>query len=80
MTPDEIKKALKKNKTTQKAIAENLGKSEMLVSLVVNKKTNADPTMRAIANAIGKDKTEVFPEYYFGPKLRVTSKVTGVAA
>ncbi|MDY6971079.1 MAG: helix-turn-helix transcriptional regulator [Thermodesulfobacteriota bacterium] len=80
MTPDEIKDALKKNKTTQKVIAQKLGKSEMLISLVVNKKTTSDEAMREVARVIGKDKVEVFPEYYFGPKHRSTSKVASCAA
>jgi len=36
MTPDEIKKAIKENDTTQKAIAEKLGVAEMSVSYIVN--------------------------------------------
>ncbi len=33
--------------------------------------------MAVVAPAIGKPKTEVFPGYYFGPKLRRTSKALG---
>ncbi|MDY6789712.1 MAG: hypothetical protein SWH54_00405 [Thermodesulfobacteriota bacterium] len=80
MTPDEIKNDLKINKITQKAIAQKLGKSEMLISLVVNKKATSDEAMREVARSIGKDKTEVFPEYYLGPKHRSTSKVASKAA
>lgn len=79
MTPDEIKKAIRKN-TTQKAIANKLGLTEMGVSCVVNKKSVSDRVMDAVARAIGKDKAEVFPEYYFGPKHRSTSKVASKAA
>jgi len=79
MTPDEIKKAIRKN-TTQKAIANKLGLTEMGVSCVVNKKSVSDRVMKAVARAIGKDKAEVFPEYYFGPKHRSTSKVASRAA
>ena len=74
MTPDEIKKAIRKN-TTQIAIAQEEGVSGMSISRVVNKKDISDRLMTAVAKAIGKDKTEVFPEYYYGPKHRRTSKV-----
>jgi lambda repressor-like predicted transcriptional regulator len=79
MTPDEIKKAIRKN-TTQKAIANKLGVTEMALSSAVNKKMVSDRIMDAVARAIGKDKAEVFPEYYFGPKHRSTSKVASRAA
>lgn len=80
MTPDEIKNALKKNKTTQKAIANKLGVTQMALSYAVNKKMVSDRVMDAVARAVGKDKAEVFPEYYFGPKHRSTSKVASKAA
>lgn len=80
MTPNEIKKAIKK-KTTQKAIAEKLGVSEMSVSYIINKKLISNRIMQEIARTIGKDPCEVFPEYYLdGPKYpRRTSNVKAVA-
>ena len=78
MTPQEIQKALRKNKTTQKAIALKLGVSEMSVSKAVNRSIVSDRIMAAVAKAIGKPKTEVFSDYYFGPKLRRTSKALGL--
>lgn len=75
MAPEEIQKAIKLNGTTQKAIAKKLKKSEMIVSQVINKKTISDYVMRGVAKAINKKHTEVFPEYYLGPKRRSTSKI-----
>ena len=74
MTPDKIKKALKKNKTTQKAIAEKLCRSEFSVSAVIHRQRISDYIMRGVAGAIGKDHTSVFPEYYFSTPKRSTSK------
>ena len=75
MTPLEIKQELKLHGTTQRAIAEQLGVAQMCVSRVIHKGQISDRIMRAVAEAIGRDRTEVFPEYYFGPKRRSTSKV-----
>jgi transcriptional regulator with XRE-family HTH domain len=81
MTPDEIKKAIKKNNTTQKAIAEKLGVAEMSVSYIVNKKIISNRIMQEVARTIGKDPCKVFPEYYLaGPKHpRRTSNVNAAA-
>ena len=74
MTPDEIKKALDDKKTTQTAIAEKLDVSAMSVSRVIYRGSTSDRIMRAIADAIGKKHTEVFPDYYLSPPKRSTSK------
>jgi transcriptional regulator with XRE-family HTH domain len=74
MTPDEIKDALKKHKTTQRAIAEKLGRSEMSVSSVIHGDRVSDYIMRGISKAIGKKHTAVFPGYYLKPPKRSTSK------
>ncbi len=73
MTPDAIKKAIRK-KTTQRALAEKLKRSEMSVSLVIRRERISDYIMRGIAKAIGKEHTAVFPEYYLKPPKRSTSK------
>jgi len=77
MSPDEIKKAIKKNNTTQKAIAKKLGVAEMSVSYIINKKIISNRIMQEVARTIGKDPCRVFPEYYLdGPKHpRRTSNV-----
>lgn len=77
MTPQEIQTALRKKKSTQRAIAGQLGVSEMSVSRVIHRLSTSDRIMRAVAQAIGKPKTDVFPDYYLGPKLRSTSKALG---
>lgn len=81
MLPDEIKNALKKNDITQKAIAEQLGVSEMAVSHVINKKIISNRIMHKVARAIDSDPYKVFPEYYLvGPKHpRRTSNIKSAA-
>lgn len=74
MNPLEIQFELKKLKVAQKEIARELGVSEMVVSKVINKQMVSDRVMRAIAKAVKMDHRAVFPEYYFGPRRRVTSK------
>jgi len=75
MHPADIQSALKKNGITQKAIAQKLGVSEMSVSIIIHRHRTSDRIMRAVADAIGRDHRQVFPEYYNrGPK-RKTSKV-----
>ena len=75
MTPLEIQFELKKLGITQKEIAKELGVSEMIVSKVINKQMVSNRVMQAVARAIKMDHRAVFPEYYFRPKRRVTSKV-----
>jgi len=77
MTPEQIQTALREKETTQKAIAGKLGVSEMSVSKVIHGVIVSDRIMAAVARAVGKSKTQVFPDYYFGPKLRRTSKAFG---
>jgi transcriptional regulator with XRE-family HTH domain len=74
MTPNEIKAEIKELGLTQKAIAQKLQRSEMMVSKVINKKDVSDYIMRGVAKAINKGHTKVFPEYYLGTPKRSTSK------
>lgn len=74
MQPLEIQFELKKRGTTQLSLAKELGVAHMSVSKVINKKMISDRIMRHVAAAIGKHHTEVFPEYYFSPPARSTSK------
>lgn len=73
MTSDEIKKAIRK-KTTQKAIAKKLCRSEMSISAVIHGDRVSDYIMKGISKAIGRKHTSVFPEYYLKPAKRSTSK------
>ena len=50
------------------------------MSRVIHRLSVSDRIMRAVAQAIGKPKTKVFPDYYLGPKLRSTSKAIGQKA
>lgn len=77
MTPKQIQDTLKKKKITQKMIAVRADKSEMSVSKVCRKLMISDRIMAEVAKAIGKPKEKVFPEYYYGPRLRSTSKAMG---
>ncbi len=74
MHPADIQAALKKAGITQKQVAEELGVTTFHVSEVVNKNRVSDRVMRFVAAKIGMSHLDVFPEYYFGPKRRSTSK------
>ena len=76
MTTREIKNALEDKKLTQRALAKEIGVSEMAVSDVINRKRISDRVMRAVAKAIGEDHRFVFSEYYMRPPKRRTSKVS----
>ncbi len=76
MSPSEIQKQLKDHNLTQKALARQIGKSEMSVSVVVRGLRISDYVMRGIADAIGQDVRNVFPWYYNQPPKRRHSKVT----
>ena len=78
MTPIEIKEKLKERKIKQREIARQCGVSEMQVSRIVNRKEISDRVMQAVARAIDMDHRAVFPEYYFGPRRRSTSKVASL--
>ncbi|HPL62961.1 MAG TPA: helix-turn-helix transcriptional regulator [Syntrophales bacterium] len=75
MTPTQIKTAFKEKGITQRAIADELGVSEMTVSKVVHRIIVSNRVMRAIAAKLGEDHRRVFPEYYLRPPKRSTSKV-----
>lgn len=74
MTPNRIQYELKEHGLTQRAIAQQLGVSEMHVSDIVRKRRISDRVMRVVADAIGKPIHVVFPEYYNCPPKRRTSK------
>ena len=63
MDPLEIQYELRKKGITQKSIADEMEVSEMMISLVVNKKHVSDRIMKKIAEKLGKDHREVFPEH-----------------
>ena len=75
MEPIDIQYQLKKRQITQKQIADALAVSQNAISKVVNKLTISDRIMRHIADLIGRDRRDVFPEYYKAPPKRITSKV-----
>jgi len=75
MHPADIQAALKKKGITQKALAKEIGVSEITVSDIILKKRISDRVMQVVAQAIGKDHRLVFPEYYCQPAKRTTSKI-----
>jgi DNA transposition AAA+ family ATPase len=75
MNSIDIQYELKKRDISQKIIAIELGVSKMTISKTINKQMISDRVMRAIANKIEKDHTEVFPEYYLSAPKRKTSAV-----
>ena len=78
MHPADIQAELKKRGITQKMIAQELNLSEFHVSAVINYPLArpSDRVFRAIAEKIGRDPRELFPEYYF----RKTKRRNAVAA
>ncbi|MEN6420956.1 MAG: helix-turn-helix domain-containing protein [Smithella sp.] len=60
----EIQDALDESPVTQAAIARDLGITPVTVSDVVKGRTNSQRVHKAIAEAIGRDIKEVWPELY----------------
>jgi len=76
MHPADIQAALKKKGIRQKEIAQDLGVSEMAISLVVRKIMVSDRTMHAVADRIGRDPHVIFHEYYLSKDRRGPKKKT----
>ena len=55
---------LRERKISQKAIALELGVSEMSVSLIVRNKGVSRRIMNAVAKKLGKPTRKVFPDYF----------------
>src|SRR5450759_3024676 len=64
MTAEEINDALKAKGLNQAAIARAIEVSPTAVSRAVNAQSVALRVMEAIAEAIGKDKKQVWPQHY----------------
>ena len=77
MSPSEIQKRIKDAKTTQRAIAQRLGVSEVAVSDIIRGRIVSDRIMRAVAETLGEDKRLVFPNYYLRPPSRKSSHASG---
>ena len=75
MQAAEIQYELKKRGITQKAVADELGITQMPVSKVINKLIVSSRIMRYVAKRIERDHREVFPEYFMSPPKRSSSKV-----
>jgi len=75
MTPGQIKGALSDNGYTQKSLAREIRRSENSLSRTIHRQMISDYIMRTIAERIGKQPQEVFPEYYLQPPKRSTSKI-----
>lgn len=75
MTPIERKYELEKAGYTQKRWAEEQGVAPITVCVMIKGKMISNRLMRAFSRTIGKDHTEVFPEYYLQPPKRSTSMV-----
>jgi len=67
MTPLEIRNAIHKAGLNQAAIARAINKSPVSVSYVIDGKRNSRPIHEAIAEAIGKDIREIWPDLYMIP-------------
>jgi transcriptional regulator with XRE-family HTH domain len=64
MTPRQIQIALRERKISQRSIAEELGVSEMAVSLIINRNGVSRRIMDTVAGKIGQSTQAVFPEYF----------------
>ena len=78
MTPEEIKIELfkRRKQVSVAAIARRLGCSRQGVHQVIERKFVSNRIMEAVAEALGKDKKYVFPEYFLDtrtPRRRVHS-------
>lgn len=62
MSPREIRAELVLRGIKQREIADALGVSETVVSLVIDRKRRSQRVQRAIARAIGRPVHEVFPK------------------
>ncbi len=62
MHPLKIQYELKKRGYTQKQIAAEEGRNEMLVHNAIFRKRTSHPMMAAIARRLGKDPAAVFPD------------------
>lgn len=75
MHPADIQAALKKKGYTQKALARELGKSEMIISEVINRKgLGSEAIRRTIAAKIGLPHHQVFAEFYRARTLRMKER------
>lgn len=76
MHPADLQATIKKAGFTQKALAQEYGCSENVVSVVIRTKWGSEPVMTFIANKLGKKPDELFPEYFHRKvrKVRRTRK------
>ena len=59
-----IKQELKARGTKSRDLARELGVSEAVISFVLRGMTSSDRIQKAIAEKLGRDPREVFPDYY----------------
>lgn len=78
MTPLKIQYELRSRGIRQRDLAVEWGCTEQHVGQIILKNRVSDRIMRAIAQKIGRDYRQVFPEYYLQPAKRKTSKVAVV--
>jgi transcriptional regulator with XRE-family HTH domain len=74
MTPNKIIYLLKEKGVAQKDIAAELGIWPINVSNVIHRKIVSDRVMKKIAEKLGCNYWDVFPEYYKQKPKRRTSK------
>lgn len=70
MHPADRQALLKKKGITQQSIADEVGVSAMSVSKEINGIATSEKIRVAVAERLGLDKVQVFPEYYLGKKRR----------
>lgn len=70
MHPADIQALIKKAGFTQKALAQEYGCSEFMVSQTINTGWGSEPLMRFICEKIDRDPHDVFPKYFFRTNRR----------
>lgn len=69
-TPSEIKRALAESGVNQAAISRAAGVSPVTVSDVVNDRSTSKRIYKVIAEALGRDPEEIWPEKYMNGEPR----------
>lgn len=64
MTPAEIKMEMQKKGVLQTELARNIGVSQPTIHHIIYKRSVSARVMKALADSIGKDVRDVFPERF----------------
>jgi lambda repressor-like predicted transcriptional regulator len=71
MHPEDIKAELRKKGSSQTKVAVSLGVNRTTVHMVIYGGTKSERIAKAIADVIGKDRSEIWPGRYDAPAVRL---------